>query len=193
MSVVSIRGGRTHVADADLLAAIARDDLGALGEIYDRHHQAVRRVIQRVLCDSAEVDDLVHTTFLKLPKLASAFHGDASARAWLCGIGVRVALRHRRSVGRLLRVLDVFSRTATTSSPTAPDAALAASEELRIFDRALAKLAEKKRATFVLIEIEGMSAEDAASALEIPVATVRTRLFHAKAELREAMKRGGAW
>jgi RNA polymerase sigma-70 factor (ECF subfamily) len=64
--------------------------------------------------------------------------------------------------------------------------------ELARFVRALARLSAKKRAVFVLVELEGMTAEDAASALEIPAATARTRLFHARRELHEAMSEEGA-
>jgi RNA polymerase sigma-70 factor (ECF subfamily) len=55
----------------------------------------------------------------------------------------------------------------------------------------LAQLSEKKRAVFVLVELEGLSATEAATALEIPPVTARTRLFHARRELQQALKRGG--
>lgn len=193
MSVVSIRGGRAHVGDAELLAAVARDDLGALGELYLRYHGDVRRVLHRVTCGSDDVDDLVHTTFLKLPAIAAGFDGRAAAGAWICGIAVRLALRHRRGIDRLLRRLDLFSRSTPRESARTPEVDLSANEELRIFERAMSRLSEKKRAAFVLVELESIPPDEVARSLGIPIATLRTRLFHARAELREAMKRGGAW
>lgn len=193
VSVVSIRSGRPVASDAELLAAIARDDLSALGEIYERYHADVHRVLHRVTCGSDDVDDLVHTTFLKLPRIAASFDGRASACAWICGIGVRLALRHRRGLDRLLRRLDVFTRSAPRANLRTPELDAAASEELRVFERALGQLSEKKRAAFVLVELEAIAPDEAARALDVPIATLRTRLFHARAELREAMKRGGAW
>ena len=63
-------------------------------------------------------------------------------------------------------------------------------EELRAFEHALQRLPWKKREAFVLVEMEGVSIDEAARALCVPAATVRTRLFHARRELREAMRRG---
>jgi RNA polymerase sigma-70 factor (ECF subfamily) len=58
-------------------------------------------------------------------------------------------------------------------------------------ERALAQLSDKKRAVFMLIELEGLSTEEAAKVLEIPAATVRTRLFHARRQLHAALEREG--
>jgi RNA polymerase sigma-70 factor (ECF subfamily) len=71
-----------------------------------------------------------------------------------------------------------------------PESILAGREEFAIFARALSKLGRKKREAFILIEIEGFTAEEAGRALGVPPATLRTRLFHARGELRAAMERG---
>jgi len=193
VSADPLRRVGTRARDADLLEALARDDLTALGELYTRYEADVRRVLHRVTSGSDDVEDLVHTTFLKLPSLASTFDGRASAGAWICGIAVRLALRHRRSIDRLLRRIVRAGESALTSNARTPESDVAVSEELAIFGRALDELSAKKRAAFVLVELEAIPADEAARALDIPVATLRTRLFHAKAELRAAMKRGGAW
>ncbi|HEY8039358.1 MAG TPA: RNA polymerase sigma factor [Polyangiaceae bacterium] len=177
--------------DADLLRDVAAGDLGALGELYDRYARDVWRAVRRTLDDGADVEDVVHTMFLKLPQIASSYDGRASCRGWLCGIAVRVAMRHRRGVGRFRRMLGAFAGTLSGRATGDPERRAADSEELAVLERALAALTEKKRAVFVLVELEGLTAEDAARALEIPAATARTRLFHARRELQEAMERGG--
>jgi RNA polymerase sigma-70 factor (ECF subfamily) len=58
---------------------------------------------------------------------------------------------------------------------------------MRRFDAALAKLTEEKRLVFLMVEREGLSGEEVARALEIPVNTVWTRLHHARNELRRAL------
>jgi len=68
-----------------------------------------------------------------------------------------------------------------------PERSVASQEQVAIVERALGRLSDKKRAVFVLVEIEGLTAEEAGRALEIPAATVRTRLFHARRELLEAL------
>ncbi len=179
--------------DAELLTQVARGELGGLGELYDRYQRDVWRVLTRTMVHPGDVDDLVQATFLELPKIAASFDGRDSCRAWLCGIAVRLASRHRRGFGRWLRVLTAFGNEARQRPAVDPQSSAIGRQELRVLERALGKLSAKKREVFVLVELEGLAADDAARALEIPAATVRTRLFHARAELLEGMKREAGW
>ena len=177
-----------QAGDAELLQSLATGDLGALGEIYDRYSRDVWRAVRRSLGDASDVEDVVHAMFLKLPQIAPSYDGRASCRGWLCGIAVRMAMRHRRGVGRFRRMVASFADTVMTRSTRDPERIAGTSEELAGLERGLAALSDKKRAVFVLVELEGLSAEEAARALEIPAATVRTRLFHARRELQGGMK-----
>jgi RNA polymerase sigma-70 factor (ECF subfamily) len=192
-SLRSHRAARTSLDDAALLRAVHEGDLGALGEVYDRHAKHVWHAVRRTLGHGADVEDVVHATFLRLPELAASFDGRPSCRAWLCGIAIRLALRHKRGVGRFQRMLRAFAEGLTghaARSAGDPERQASDGEELAAFEAALALLSEKKRAVLVLVELEGVTAEEAARLLGIPAATARTRLFHARAELREAMGRG---
>src|SRR5262249_25457448 len=76
-----------------------------------------------------------------------------------------------------------------------PEDAAHGARELARFERALAELSEAKRVVFLLVEREGMSGEDVARALDVPVNTVWSRLHHARGELRSALaeqQQGGA-
>jgi RNA polymerase sigma-70 factor (ECF subfamily) len=84
-----------------------------------------------------------------------------------------------------------FARTVTELWTRHPEREAASQEELVRLQCALDRLSDKKRAVFVLVELEGLSAEEAARALDIPAATVRTRLFHTRRELQAAMDRQG--
>ena len=55
--------------------------------------------------DAVDAEDVVHTLFLKLPQIAPSYDGRANCRGWLCGIAVRLAMRHRRGAGRFRRML----------------------------------------------------------------------------------------
>jgi RNA polymerase sigma-70 factor (ECF subfamily) len=173
--------------DATLLARVASGDLTALGELFDRYHLRVRRVLHRAGTADADLDDLVQATFLQLPKIARGFDGRASCAAWLCGIAVRLAARRQRSVARMLAAFAAFARSRA-SNTSDPEATASSREELTRFREALAGLSARKRDAFILVELEGFSAEEAGHALGIPSATVRTRVFHARAELRAAVK-----
>ncbi len=174
-------------ADPELVRRVAAGDLGALGEIYDRYARDVWRAVRRALGDSADVEDVVHQTFLKLPGIAPSYDGRPSCRGWLCGIAVHLALRHRRGAGRFRRMLASFAQTVVTRTTLDPQRSAESLQEVAIVERALARLSEKKRAVFVLVELEGLTAEEAAQALHVPAATVRTRLFHARKELLAAL------
>jgi RNA polymerase sigma-70 factor, ECF subfamily len=182
---------RSPRPDDELVRAVGEGDLGALGELYDRYARTVARVVSRVMRGSADVEDVVHTTFLKLPKIAPSYDGRTSCRAWLCGIGVRFALRHRRGAGRFRRMLSALGETAFGVARGDPEREAATGEDLDAFAASFAELSEKKRAAFVLVDMEGWSADEAAAALGIPAPTVRTRLFHARQELRVSMARRG--
>ncbi len=178
-------------SDPELMRGIAEGDLACLGELYDRHAHGVWRAVSRTLAGSADVEDVVHATFLNLPRIAPSYDGRPECAGWLCGIAVRLSLRHSRGAGRFRRMLASFSQAATARSPSDPERSASDQEEMAIFERALADLSVKKRAVFVLVELEGLSSEEVSKALEVPAATVRTRLLHARRELHAALSRGG--
>lgn len=176
-----------EVGDAELLARVASGDLAALGEIYDRYARDAWRAARRSLGDDADVDDVLHSMFLQLPRIAPSYDGRASCRGWLCGIAVRLAMRHRRGLGRFRRMLASLADTVPRQSSRDPERDASSDQELALLERALSRLSDKKRAAFVLVELEGLSAEEAARSLDVPAATVRTRLFHARQELQAAL------
>ncbi len=172
------------------MRGIADGDLACLGELYDRHAHGVWRAVSRTLAGSADVEDVVHATFLNLPRIAPSYDGRPECAGWLCGIAVRLSLRHSRGAGRFRRMLASFSYAVTARSPSDPERRASEQEEMTMFERALADLSAKKRAVFVLVELEGLTSEEVSKALEVPAATVRTRLLHARRELHAALKRG---
>ncbi len=183
---------KPEAPDAELLRDVAGGDPRALGALYDRYALDVWRVVHRTLGHGADSDDVVHATFLNLPRIAPSYDGRTSCRNWLRGIAVRLALRHRRGAGRFRRMLESLGHAAgTKSNPAHPEREASDNEQLRILERALGRLDAKKRATFVLVELEGLTTEEAARALEVPAATVRTRLFNARRALRTALGQGG--
>ena len=78
-----------HATDPEIMSRLATGEIGALGELYDRHHASLRRFLGRATGDAEDVDDLVHATFLAAAKSADRYDGRASGRPWLIGIAVR--------------------------------------------------------------------------------------------------------
>ncbi len=174
--------------DHALVAAVARGDLSALGELYDRYHRDVRRVLMRLGFSKSDSDDLVQATFLELPKASLGYEPQRElCRGWVCGIAVRLASRHRRSALRYLRALFSMGSQQRERDDETPELTVGSREEMRAFEAAFQALTAKKREAFVLLELEGLSAEEGGLALGVPAATMRTRLFQARASLRDAM------
>jgi RNA polymerase sigma-70 factor, ECF subfamily len=179
---------RPERADAQLVERVAAGDLEALGVLFDRHEPGVRRFFQRVGIAASDVDDLVQATFLELLRAAPRFQADLSVKSWLYGLSAIMARRHRRTLARTAARLLSWASSARFESPPTPAAELDREQELRRFRAVFERLAPKKREVFALVVLEGLSGEEAASALGVPVNTVWTRLHHARRELRDALE-----
>lgn len=171
-----------HTADAELMRHLATGQLGALGELYDRHQAALRSFVARATRDAHDVDDIVHATFLAAAKSAERYDGRASCRPWLVGIAAQLLRRRRQTFTRFVSMLSALKGTLQPSSD--PRSALQAKSDV---ERALARLSEAKRITLLLAEVEGLSCAEIAQALEIPIGTVWTRLHAARRDLRRAL------
>lgn len=176
--------------DPALMASVAAGEMSALGMLFDRYDQDVRRLIARLGVSPGDVDDLVQLTFLDALRSARSYDGRASARPWLMGLAVMIVRRHRRSIGRLAARLAAWA-TMPSEHARSPEEQSETNEAAERARRALDALSSKKREAFVLVALEGMSGEQAAELLSVPAATVGTRLHHARRELREALARDG--
>lgn len=179
---------RAGAADPEILAMVAGGDVTALGVLYDRYASDVRRVLVRLGANEGDLDDLVQETFLEVVRCAKNYDGRANAKPWLIGLAINQVRRHRRSLGVILRNLSAFAREPSPPSAS-PEEDLAGARAAHDAKRALDKLSAKKREVFALVVLENMSGEEAARVLGIPVATVWTRLHHARRELRAALER----
>jgi RNA polymerase sigma-70 factor (ECF subfamily) len=167
------------------MSRLASGEIGALGELYDRHHERLRHFVARATSDAEDVDDLVHATFLAAAKSASRYDGRSSCRPWLVGIAVQLLRRRRRAFGKLLAVLSLVRGAKPAAADPRPS--LHARTDV---ERALARLSEAKRIALVMAEVEGLTCPEIAAALGVPVGTVWTRLHAARRELREALSEG---
>jgi DNA-directed RNA polymerase specialized sigma24 family protein len=109
-----VRGNIPHTPDPDIMRQLAGGEIGALGELYDRYHEPVRRFVARATSDADDVDDLVHATFLAAAKSAGRYDGRPSCRPWLIGIAAQLLRRRRQSFGRFLAVLSSLRRGRRT-------------------------------------------------------------------------------
>jgi RNA polymerase sigma-70 factor (ECF subfamily) len=172
--------------DTALIAACAKGDPNALGALFDRHDQAVRRFLARI-CQvvPADLDDLVHATFVEVYRSAPGFRGRASAKTWIFGVAVNVARHHARGEARRRRFLTALAGTRPTA--VQPSDAAEHHHALGRMAEAIGELPYARRAAFVLCEIEGLTAAEAASVLDVRPGTIGRWLHEARKTLREAI------
>ena len=174
--------------DAELIALVAQGKLEALGELFDRNEALVRQFVARLGVNIGDLDDLIQSTFLEVIVAAPRFDPALPVRNWLFGLAVILVRRHRRSLSRAAARLLTWGRLPFPEASPSPAAEFDTCEDLRRFQGALNRLSGKKREVFTLVALEGLSGEEAARILDVPVTTVRTRLHHARLALRASLE-----
>ena len=169
-------------SDPEIMDRLAAGESGALGKLYDRYHERLRRFVARATSDADDVDDLVHVAFLAAATSAGRYDGRACARPWLIGIAVQHLRRRHQARGRFFAALKAFASVGRTAVDPRP--VMAARDEV---ERALKLISEPKRIALLMAEVEEMTCPEIAAALQIPVGTVWTRLHAARREFRLAL------
>jgi RNA polymerase sigma-70 factor (ECF subfamily) len=186
-----VRVSRQERSDAELMRALASGELGPLGDLYDRYHADVRQFVRRACSRPEDVDDIVHDAFLTACRAAVSYDGRPCARPFLVGVAAQVVRQRRRRWARWRDVLEEFFSSRDDEPARTPEDQAENAEVAAQLERALARLTDEKRLVLLLFEREGLSGEEVAKALDIPLGTVWTRLYHARADMRRALG-GGA-
>jgi RNA polymerase sigma-70 factor (ECF subfamily) len=152
----------------------------AFNVLIDRHQQAVRGFLRRLLADSSEADDLAQETFMVVWTRPGSYRGDASVRSWLCAIAWRKARDRQRAW---------FRRRAreTTWASEVEQIAAAPSPESAVVARALAALPIEQRAAVIMCMMQDFSHAEAAGILGKPLGTIKSHVARGKARLLAAL------
>ncbi len=163
-------------------------DREAYGQLAEAARPAVYAVAWRMTHDKETAMDVTQEALLRGWRSLKKFKGGSKLSTWLVRIAVNVVLNMQRSKRRKPLALagEAIGSLADPSERRPEDAASAG--ELRVaFARALDELPESLRAAVVLREVEGASYKEIATALDIPIGTVMSRLHNARKRLREAL------
>jgi len=171
--------------DDAIAAGLRAGRLDALARAFDRWHQRVRVLARRLVSDAA-AEDVVQETFALLLGAVARFRGDVDLESFVLGIAVKRARRHHRAAARLRRALERLTNEEKRR-PRDPEHDAYRRELAQRLSAALDRLPSAQREAFVLCEIEEMTSARAAALADIPEATVRTRLFHARRRLRDLL------
>ncbi len=182
--------------DAELARLCARRDADAVRHVLTINNQRLFRAAWSVLKDRSEAEEAVQAAYVSAFASIDRFEGRSSLSTWLTRIVVNEALGRLRSERRRrarleadgVPVLDAYREKLMAGSETAPpDAALAREQLRRLLEHAIGEMPEIFRTVFVLREVEGLSVDETAEALDIPAATVKTRFLRARKRLQETL------
>ncbi len=177
------------VADATLISRTLAGEPAAFGELVLRYQDRLYNSLVRVLGSAEDARDAVQEAFVQAFVKLESFRGSSAFYTWLYRIAFNQAMSHARRK-RPTQSLDDGradrGREPVDGQP-APDARLDASERATQVHRALAELSAEFRQVIVLREMDGCKYEEIAEMLELPIGTVRSRLFRARLELRDRL------
>jgi RNA polymerase sigma-70 factor (ECF subfamily) len=181
-------GASTTDGQARLVARLRAGDVAALGEAYDAHHAHVRAFARRLLGDDSAAEDLVQDTFVALPGAIARFRGESALRTFIVSVAVNHARHHVRAAVRRRAAMQRFAEDPADHA-SGPESGAAGRELAAALVDALDELPLDQRVAIVLCEVEERTAGEVARIVDAPEATVRTRVFHAKRKLREALEK----
>lgn len=181
--------------EAALLERIRAGDKAACGECVELHSPGVYRLALRMMRNEAEAEDVVQETFLSAFKAIDSFEGRAGLSTWLYRIAYNAALmRLRRAQPLVVSVDEPLELEDGTEVPRElhdwcclPERDFETAEARTELERAIRELPEKLRAVFTLRELEGLTTEQVAEALDLSTDNVKQRLHRARLWLRERL------
>ena len=183
--------------DANLAKLIGTRDAQAVRLVTTRNNQRMFRAAWSILKHRADAEDAVQTAYLRAFAAIDGFEGRSSLSTWLTRIVINEALGRRRAANRRRAQLDGSSVTVLddyreklmrgSTSGTSPETEVARIQVRRLLEEAISALPAGFRLVFVLREIEGMTVEATAEALDLKPATVKTRLLRARRRLQDAL------
>jgi len=192
----------TEQSDLSLVQLAQRGDAGAFDALVRRYQHKVVKLVLRYVRDPAEAEDIAQEAFIKAYRALPRFRGDSAFYTWLYRIAINTAKNVLASRGRSPIQYEVdrsddddnYDVVANLKDTATPEA-LALTEEIRsTVTAAIDALPEDLRTAIQLRELEGLSYEEIAAAMECPVGTVRSRIFRAReaidARLRDVFDGG---
>ena len=181
--------------DQELVSRVQRGDKKAFDLLVLKYQQKVANLISRYVRDPSETLDVTQEAFIKAYRALPNFRGDSAFYTWLYRIAINTAKNHLVAQGRRPPGTDVDAETAEQldvgtrlKEHATPEHHLLTDELAETVKRAMDDLPEDLRTAITLRELEGLSYEEIARAMDCPVGTVRSRIFRARAAIDNRLR-----
>ena len=182
--------------DRQLVARAQSGDKRAFELLVEKYQRKLARLLSRFIRDPAEVEDVTQEAFIKAYRALPAFRGDSAFYTWLYRIGINTAKNYLMAMGRRAPTsteveaeeAEGFEEGEQLRDINTPESLLLSNEIAETVNSTIEQLPEELRTAIQMREIEGMSYEDIAKAMNCPIGTVRSRIFRAREAIAEQLR-----
>jgi RNA polymerase sigma-70 factor (ECF subfamily) len=174
--------------DQLLVERVQRGDKRAFELLVVKYQRKINRLVARLVREGGDVEDVTQEAFIKAYRALPQFRGESAFYTWLYRIAINTAKNYLASQGRRAPTstandvddAETFEDADQLRDINTPESLLMSKEVGETVSRAMDALPEELRFAIQLREIEGMSYEEIALAMDCPIGTVRSRIFRAR-------------
>ena len=182
--------------DRELVVRAQRGDKRAFELLVLKYQRKLGRLLSRFVRDPGEVEDVTQEAFIKAYRALPNFRGDSAFYTWLYRIGINTAKNYLVALGRRAPTTtglnneeaEGFEDAEQLRDASTPESELEGREIAATVNRAMDALPDDLRTAITLREIEGLSYEEIAQAMNCPIGTVRSRIFRAREAIAERLR-----
>ena len=181
--------------DQLLVERVQKGDKTAFDVLVKKYQHKIISLIMRYVPDHAEAMDVAQEAFIKAYNALARFRGESAFYTWMYRIAINTAKNHLVAQGRRPPLSDVdasdaeqYSVDSRLKETASPEHELLTTEIEQTVHDAIEALPEDLKTAIVLREMEGMSYEDIAQAMECPIGTVRSRIFRAREAIDDRLR-----
>lgn len=180
-------------AEMALIEQCRRQNFEAFGKIVDAYQARVIGFVRRMVQSGEEAEDITQEVFIRAYQGMARFDGRSSLRTWLFRIAYNLCVDASRKKQRSTQDISLDSGDSVESMEFAdgrwnPESLVLDEELMGVIERAIASMSEKLRTVLLLHDREELGYDELANMLDIPVGTVKSRLFLARAHMQKAVE-----
>jgi RNA polymerase sigma-70 factor (ECF subfamily) len=181
--------------DQDLVLRVQQGDKTAFDLLVLKYQHRIVHLVNRYVKDPSEAQDVAQDTFLKAYRALGDFRGESAFYTWLYRIAINTAKNYLLSRSRRyfdyevdIQDAEQVENAAQLKDLDSPDNLLMNDQIIQVITAAIETLPEEMRIAISLRELEGMSYEEIAEAMDCPIGTVRSRIFRAREAIDEKLQ-----
>ena len=177
--------------NGDLVRQLQAGSLSALGELYDRYQRMVFRTALAITGDEDAAADLLQDVFLRIHRFADRIDPTRPLEPWLYRTTANLSYTWVKRHRRWLRPLEDMAEWLSGNKKDTPDYQAEQDEEWGRVQKAISSLSLQQRVVVVLYYINDLSLQEISDILDVPVGTVKSRLFYGRQALKRSLESNG--